>query len=184
LEVELSPTELDGVALLDVKRFGDARGFFMESYNRRDLATLGITADFVQDNHSRSVGPVIRGIHLQRRRSPQEKLVRCTLGAVLDVAVDLRHGSTTFGRHVAVELNQDNCRQLYMAPGFGHAFAVLGDVAEVEYKISGVYSPEDEVTVRFDDPELGIAWPLAEPIVSAKDLAGLTLSQYLEDPAY
>ncbi len=176
------PTALVGVLVLEPRVFGDDRGFFMESYNRRSFAqATGLDIDFVQDNHSRSRKGVLRGLHYQLRQ-PQGKLVRVTHGAVFDVAVDIRRGSATFGRWVGVELSADNHRQLWVPPGLAHGFVVLSDSADFLYKTTDYYAPEHERSIAWDDPAIGIDWPLAAhgidtPQLSAKDRAGLPLAQ-------
>ena len=170
----VTPTALPGVLMLEPKVFGDARGFFFESYNRRDFAAAtGIDAEFVQDNHSASAQGVLRGIHYQLQHA-QGKLVRVVCGRVWDVAVDLRRGSAHFGRWVGVELSADNHRQLWVPPGFGHAFLTLSERAEFLYKTTDYWHPEHERCIRWDDPALGVAWPGLDgpPTVSAKDAAG------------
>lgn len=155
-------------------RHGDDRGWFTESYNRRRLAELGIGDEFVQDNHSFSAQRgTLRGMHLQGPPQAQAKLVRCLAGAIWDVALDLRTGSPTYGRWVAAELTAERGEQLYIPAGFAHGFLTLTDNAQVGYKASGYYAPECELGVAWDDPDLGIAWPLAgiEPVLSAKDRA-------------
>ncbi|MCC6813093.1 MAG: dTDP-4-dehydrorhamnose 3,5-epimerase, partial [Rubrivivax sp.] len=155
------PTALAGVLVLEPRVFGDDRGFFMESYNRRSFAqATGLDIDFVQDNHSRSRKGVLRGLHYQLRQ-PQGKLVRVTHGAVFDVAVDIRRGSPTFGRWVGVELSADNHRQLWVPPGLAHGFVVLSDSADFLYKTTDYYAPEHERSIAWDDPAIGIDWPLA-----------------------
>ncbi|HOZ93198.1 MAG TPA: dTDP-4-dehydrorhamnose 3,5-epimerase [Ottowia sp.] len=176
------PTALVGVLVLEPRVFGDDRGFFMESYNRRSFAqATGLDIDFVQDNHSRSRKGVLRGLHYQLRQ-PQGKLVRVTHGAVFDVAVDIRRGSATFGRWVGVELSADNHRQLWVPPGLAHGFVVLSDSADFLYKTTDYYAPEHERSIAWDDPAIGIDWPLAAhgitaPLLSAKDRAGQPLSR-------
>lgn len=176
------PTALEGVLILEPAVFGDARGFFMESYNRRRFAAAtGLDVDFVQDNHSRSTRGVLRGLHYQLRQ-PQGKLVRVTQGAVFDVAVDIRPGSPSFGRWVGVELTADNHRQLWVPPGLAHGFVVLSDSADFLYKTTDYYAPEHERCIAWDDPAIGIDWPLAAhgidaPLLSAKDRSGLPLAQ-------
>ncbi len=175
-------TAIEGVFVLEPKVFGDARGFFMESYNRRAFReATGLDIDFVQDNHSRSRKGVLRGLHYQLRQ-PQGKLVRVTHGAVFDVAVDIRRGSATFGRWVGVELSADNHRQLWVPPGLAHGFVVLSDSADFLYKTTDYYAPEHERSIAWDDPAIGIDWPLAAhgitaPLLSAKDRAGQPLSR-------
>ena len=176
------PTALAGVLVLEPRVFGDDRGFFMESYNRRSFAqATGLDIDFVQDNHSRSRKGVLRGLHYQLRQ-PQGKLVRVTHGAVFDVAVDIRRGSPTFGRWVGVELSADNHRQLWVPPGLAHGFVVLSETADFLYKTTDTYSPAHERSIRWDDPAIGIDWPLAahgisEPLLSDKDRAGRLLPE-------
>ena len=176
------PTALAGVLVLEPRVFGDDRGFFMESYNRRSFAqATGLDIDFVQDNHSRSRKGVLRGLHYQLRQ-PQGKLVRVTHGAVFDVAVDIRRGSPTFGRWVGVEPSADNHRQLWVPPGLAHGFVVLSDSADFLYKTTDYYAPEHERSIAWDDPAIGIDWPLAAhgitaPLLSAKDRAGQPLSR-------
>lgn len=170
------PTEIAEVLVLEPKVFGDERGFFFESWNRRSLKELGIEADFVQDNHSRSARNVLRGLHYQINQ-PQGKLVRVIVGEVYDVAVDLRRRSTTFGRWVATTLSAENKRQFWIPPGFAHGFCVTSDYAEFLYKTTDYWSPPDERTLLWNDPELGIPWPLtAAPLLAAKDAAGVPLA--------
>lgn len=169
-------TAIPEVLLLEPRVFGDARGFFMESYNRRTFAELtGVNADFVQDNHSRSAKGVLRGLHYQIRQ-PQGKLVRVVSGAVFDVAVDLRRSSPTFGRWVGEVLSAENRRQLWVPAGFAHGFLVLSETAEFLYKTTDYYAPEHERCIAWNDPELNVVWPLegAVPSLSAKDAQGLS----------
>ncbi|MBY4594767.1 dTDP-4-dehydrorhamnose 3,5-epimerase [Ottowia caeni] len=176
------PTAIEGVFILEPMVFGDSRGFFMESFNRRAFATAtGVDVDFVQDNHSRSRKGVLRGLHYQIEQ-PQGKLVRVTQGVVFDVAVDIRKGSPTFGRWVGVELSGDNHRQFWVPAGLAHGFVVLSDTADFLYKTTDYYAPQHERCVAWNDPAIGIDWPLAahgiaEPLLSDKDRAGLPLSQ-------
>jgi len=176
--MQVSPTARPDVKLVEPRVFGDDRGFFFESWNRRALAAGGIDVDFVQDNHSRSRRGVLRGLHYQVAHA-QGKLVRCVVGEVYDVVVDLRRSSPTFGRSLGLVLSAENRRMLWVPPGFAHGFLVLSDVAQVLYKTTGYYSPADEQCIRWDDPAIGIAWPLqgAAPILSAKDAAGKPLAQ-------
>ena len=169
---------LAGVKLLAPKVFEDGRGFFMESYSRRRFAEIGIAHDFVQDNHSRSTRGVLRGLHFQLTR-PQSKLVRATRGAIFDVAVDVRRGSASFGRWTGAELSAESHTIMYIPKGFAHGFLVLTEVAEVQYKCSDFYAPEDERGIAWDDPEIGIAWPLGDlgPVLSDRDLGWSTLSE-------
>lgn len=167
------PTPIADLVVLEPKVFGDARGFFFESFNRRVFAELtGFAGEFVQDNHSRSQRGVLRGLHYQIR-NPQGKLVRVVDGAVYDVAVDLRRKSPTFGRWYGAELSGDNKRMLWIPPGFGHGFLVLSGSADFLYKTTDYWAPEHERTIAWNDPDLGIAWPLdGTPLLSAKDQAG------------
>jgi dTDP-4-dehydrorhamnose 3,5-epimerase len=167
---------LPGVLLVEPDVFRDARGFFLETYNERAFAQAGLAVRFVQDNHSRSVRGTLRGLHAQRRR-PQGKLVRAVRGSIYDVAVDIRPGSATFGKWTASTLTAEDFRQMYVPPGFAHGFCVLTDAAEVEYKCTDFYDRSDEIGVRWNDPDLAIDWPVAEPILSAKDAALPTLAQ-------
>lgn len=170
-------TVLPGVLILEPKVFGDERGFFMESYNRHRYAELGLPTEFVQDNHSRSARGVLRGLHYQIEQ-PQGKLVRVVRGAVYDVAVDLRRSSPAFGRWEGVELSEENKRLLWIPPGFAHGFLVLSDYADFLYKTTDYYAPEHERCLAWNDPALGIVWPLqGEPVLSAKDRVGRTLAQ-------
>jgi dTDP-4-dehydrorhamnose 3,5-epimerase len=166
-------TNLPEVLLLEPKVFGDARGFFLESWNRQTFADLGLNIDFVQDNHSRSAQGVLRGIHYQLNQ-PQGKLVRVVSGSVFDVAVDLRKSSPRFGQWTGHELSADNKRMLWVPPGFGHGFLVLSEAADFLYKTTALYAPQWDRGVRWNDPDIGIAWPLAglqngEPQLSGKD---------------
>ena len=162
----VTATALPEVLVLAPKVFGDARGFFYESYNRRDFAkATGLDVEFVQDNHSRSAKGVLSGIHYQLVK-PQGKLVRVVAGAVWDVAVDLRRNSPSFGKWAGVELSADNRRQLWVPPGFGHAFLTLSEHAEFLYKTTDYWYPEHERSIAWNDPEMGVAWPLAGALPS------------------
>ena len=168
--MNVQQTALPGVLILEPKAFADARGFFMELYNKRVFESVaGIREDFVQDNHSRSVKGTLRGLHYQIRQ-PQGKLVRAIRGRILDVAVDVRRSSPSFGRWVGVELTEDNRRMLWVPVGFAHGFLVTSDVAEVFYKTTAFYAPEHERAVIWNDPAIGIDWPVdGAPIMSARD---------------
>ncbi|MGA7180194.1 MAG: dTDP-4-dehydrorhamnose 3,5-epimerase [Thiobacillaceae bacterium] len=171
------PTSLPDVFLLEPRVFGDARGFFMESYNRKTFAGLGIVADFLQDNHSRSAKGVLRGLHYQIKQ-PQGKLVRVVVGEVFDVAVDLRRHSTSFGKWMGMVLSAENKRMVWIPPGFAHGFYVLSDAAEFLYKTTDYYAPEFERCLLWNDPRLNIDWPLSEePVLSDKDRQGVPLEQ-------
>jgi dTDP-4-dehydrorhamnose 3,5-epimerase len=165
--VEVRPTELPGVVVLEPKVFRDERGFFVETY-RVDEYTRHRIPPFVQDNHSRSLGGTVRGLHLQARRL-QGKLIRVVEGEIYDVAVDVRRGSPTFGRWVAVTLSAENFRQCYIPPGFAHGFCVVSAAAQVEYKTTDYYDPSSEIGIAWNDPALDIPWPAAAPILSARD---------------
>lgn len=168
-------TAIPEVLLIEPDIIEDARGFFFESWNKSAFAKHGIAADFVQDSHSRSVKGVVRGLHYQVVK-PQGKLVRVIKGEVLDVAVDIRRSSPTFARHVAVVLSKQNRRMLWIPPGFAHGFAVVSDIAEMLYKQTDFYAPENERIILWNDPELDIEWPqLTQPQLSEKDLAGRPL---------
>ena len=171
-------TEIPDVLIIEPKVFGDARGFFYESFNQKVWREkTGIDAIFVQDNHSRSAKNVLRGLHYQIRQ-PQGKLVRAVRGAVFDIAVDLRRKSPTFGRWVGTELSEENCRQLWIPVGFAHGFLVLSDVAEFLYKTTDYWAPEFERTIVWNDPDLAVAWPLqGEPVLSAKDAKGIAFKE-------
>jgi len=167
--MQVIPTRLPDVLLLEPKVFGDPRGFFMESWNRQTFADLGLDLDFVQDNHSRSARGVLRGLHYQLDQ-PQGKLVRVTSGAVFDVAVDLRRSSPHFGQWTGHELSAENQRMLWVPPGFGHGFLVLSDSADFLYKTTAYYAPQWDRGIRWDDPEIGVQWPLElAPTLSGKD---------------
>lgn len=168
----VSKTNIDGVLIIEPRVFGDARGYFFESYNARDFREqTGIEVGFVQDNESRSSRGVVRGLHFQKPPFAQAKLVRVVEGKVLDVAVDIRKGSPTYGQHVAVELSADNKLQFFMPKGIAHGFAVLSDVAVFQYKCDEYYHPESEGAIAWDDPTLAIDWRIAhsEALLSEKD---------------
>ena len=171
--MKVQPTQIAGVLIVEPDVFGDDRGFFLESFNERAMREIGIDAHFVQDNHSRSQRNVLRGLHYQIHQ-PQGKLVRVVRGTVFDVAVDLRRDSPAFGKWVGVELSAENKRIFWLPPGMAHGFVVLSDSADFLYKATDYYAPQFERTILWNDPDLGIAWPLAgEPVLSAKDAAGL-----------
>jgi dTDP-4-dehydrorhamnose 3,5-epimerase len=185
MDIRVVPTKLEGVLIVDTDFVRDERGFFIETYHKRRFAEHGLDYDFVQDNHSRSGRGVLRGIHYQDLTAPMAKLVRCTLGCVFDVAVDLRVGSPTFGRWIGVELSAQNMKQLMVPVGFGHGFLTLSDEAEVQYKCTGYYTPSAEAGLAWNDPDIGIEWPTSEPpILSARDREGVSLKQYLQNPAF
>ncbi|TMG98226.1 MAG: dTDP-4-dehydrorhamnose 3,5-epimerase [Betaproteobacteria bacterium] len=176
MTMQVTPTAIPDVKLIEPKVFGDARGFFFESYNRRSFSTAGLDAEFVQDNHSRSHRGVLRGLHYQIQHA-QGKLVRVIAGAVFDVAVDLRRASPTFGEHVAIELSADNKRMLWIPPGFAHGFIVVSEDAEFVYKTTDYWYAEHERTLLWSDPALRIRWPLAgAPVITSRDAAGSPLA--------
>ena len=168
------PGKLEGLVVIEPKVFGDARGFFMETWNRRKYEEAGIGVAFVQDNISVSRRDALRGLHFQNPH-PQGKLVSVLQGEVLDLVVDVRRHSATFGKWEAVALSSENKRQFYIPPGFAHGFLVLSDTAMFHYKCTAFYSPKDEMTILWNDPALGIRWPTDNPIVSEKDAKGLLL---------
>ncbi len=175
--MKVSPSALPEVLIIEPKVYGDSRGFFFESFNQRAFnEATGLDAKFVQDNHSRSTKGVLRGLHYQIQQ-PQGKLVRVVRGSVFDVAVDIRKSSSNFGRWVGVELTEENHRQLWVPPGFAHGFLVTSDTADFLYKTTDYYAPEFERSVAWNDPAIGVEWPLdgVAPQLSAKDKAGVSL---------
>lgn len=172
----VTPAKIPGILAIQPQVFGDERGFFLESFNQKEFCEkTGLNIDFVQDNHSRSVQNVLRGLHYQVHQ-PQGKLVRVVVGEVLDVAVDIRRHSPTFGEWVGFYLSAENKQQLWVPPGFAHGFLVVSEVAEVLYKATSYYAPQYERSIRWDDPSLSIAWNLeTAPIISSKDKAGSLL---------
>jgi dTDP-4-dehydrorhamnose 3,5-epimerase len=173
--MHVHPTPLDGLLLIEPRVFSDARGYFLECFQRARFAAHGLPVDWAQDNLSRSARGTLRGLHYQRHH-PQGKLVYVTRGAVFDVAVDLRRSSPTFGRWHGVELSDENHRLLYVPPGFAHGFCVLTDTADFAYKCTALYDPSDERTLLWNDPDVGIAWPDITPrILSQKDQQGVPL---------
>jgi dTDP-4-dehydrorhamnose 3,5-epimerase len=169
-------TRLDGLVLVEPEVNGDTRGFLVETFRADDWATAGIDTEFIQDNHSRSTGGVLRGMHFQRDPG-QAKLVRCAGGAIFDVAVDIRPGSPTFGQWEGHELSEANHRQLFIPVGFAHGFCVLSDAADVVYKLSNYYDEALEAGFAWDDPEVGIEWPVSDPQVSERDITAPQLSE-------
>lgn len=168
--MKITKTKLDGVFIIEPDVFGDNRGFFMESWNKKKMEEAGLYYDFVQDNHSKStVKGTLRGIHFQKGDKAQAKLVRCVKGAVLDVAVDLRKNSPTFKQWVGVELSAENKKQLLIPRGFGHGFVTLTDDVEFLYKADNYYAPEADAGIRWNDTEIGVEWGVENPILSEKD---------------
>lgn len=168
--MKITKTKLEGVVIIEPDVFGDNRGFFMESWNKKNMAEVGLDYDFVQDNHSKStVKGTLRGIHFQKGDKAQAKLVRCVKGAVLDVAVDLRRNSSTFKQWIGVELSEENKKQLLIPRGFGHGFLTLTDDVEFLYKADNYYAPEADAGIRWNDPDIGVEWGVENPILSEKD---------------
>ena len=182
--MNIEATTLPGVLIITPRVFRDPRGFFLESYNQETWRHHGIDTVFVQDNHSKSVRGALRGLHFQLPPLAQVKLVRCVQGAIWDVAVDIRAGSPTFGRWVGAELSADNFRQILIPEGFAHGFCVLSAEAEVLYKTSAVYSAAHERGIAWDDPQLAIAWPPGEPLLSERDRRAPSLADYLADTPF
>ncbi|MDQ3265762.1 MAG: dTDP-4-dehydrorhamnose 3,5-epimerase [Myxococcota bacterium] len=172
--MQVTPTDIPGVLILTPRVFGDSRGFFLETFQASRYAELGIRGPFIQDNLSRSVKGTLRGLHFQQPR-PQGKLAMVLRGSVFDVVVDVRRGSPTFGRWVGVELTSENHRQLWVPPGLAHGFCVTSDSADFFYKCTELYAPDCERVLAWNDPQLGIDWPVAAPLLSARDSAAPTL---------
>jgi len=163
-------TDLEGVLIIEPQVFGDNRGWFMETYSKSKLQELGIDAEFVQDNHSFSAQKgTLRGIHFQNEPAAQAKLIRCTQGSVLDVAVDLRKGSPTYKKWVSIELSAENKKMFFIPKGFGHGFMTLEDNTEFQYKVDDYYSKENDRSIKYNDPEIGVDWGQVEPVLSEKD---------------
>jgi dTDP-4-dehydrorhamnose 3,5-epimerase len=177
--MKLIPTDIPEVLLIEPEVHRDERGFLLETWHAARYAEAGVSAEFVQDNHSRSRGGILRGLHLQRQHL-QGKLVRALRGEIYDVSVDVRRGSPSFGRFVAARLSEDNFRQLWIPPGFAHGFAVLSDEADVAYKCTDFYHPGDELAVAWNDPEIGIPWPLRDPVLSERDRRAPRLAEVLD----
>jgi len=173
MAIRAEDMKLSGLKLITSDKYQDQRGFFSETFSVRDFAAIGLAESFVQDNHSMSVTPgTIRGLHFQVPPHTQGKLVRVARGSILDVAVDIRRGSSTYGQHTAIEISAENWRQLWIPPGFAHGFCTLEPKTEVIYKVTGYYAPECERSLRWNDPDLAIAWPsFAGSVIAAKDAA-------------
>jgi len=178
------PTDLSGVIVVEPELFPDERGFFLETFRSDKYARGGINADFLQDNQSRSTRNTIRGLHAQRQH-PQGKLVRAVTGSVFDVVVDIRRGSPNYLKWIAVELSADNFRQIYVPPGFAHGICITSEFADIEYKCTDYYDPADELRIAWNDPSIGIRWPVKNPILSEKDRQARTIAdQILHLPLY
>ena len=174
-------TELPGVVILEPQVFGDARGWFMESWSKKKMEDIGISVDFVQDNHSFSAEKgTLRGLHYQLNPMAQAKMLRVSRGAIFDVAVDIRRGSPTYAKWVGVELSAENYRQLFIPRGFAHGFITLTDDVEVQYKADNFYSPDCDGNIRWDDPEIGVVWPISPCVLSDKDSSAPLLSERTE----
>ena len=184
MKLRVTRTPLDGLLLIDIDFPHDDRGFFIESWHRQNFAEAGIHANFVQDSHSASRYGVLRGMHYQDRRAPLAKLVRCTVGRILDVAIDLRPHSPTYGKWFSAELSAANKTQMFLPEGFAHGFATLSEYCEVQYKQTGYYRPETEGGVIWNDPDIGVAWPSLEPLLSKRDQSHPTFSEYKKNPAF
>lgn len=179
---EFKPQKIKDVILVEPKVFGDARGFFMETYKKSDFFANGIDVEFNQDNHSKSTKGVLRGLHFQKAPHAQAKLVRCSKGRIYDVVVDIRKGSPTFGKYVKVELSEENKRMLFIPAGFAHGFVALSDEVELLYKASGEYCPEADCGIIWNDSDINVDWNIDfEPILSEKDKAQKTLVQRMEE---
>ncbi len=184
MKTRITKTPVDGVLIVNIDHFEDERGFFIESWNKRDFAAGGVPADFVQDSHSRSTYGVLRGLHYQDMRAPIAKLVRCTVGRIFDVALDLRISSPTFGTAFTLELTAENKTQLFIPFGFAHGFVTLSEVCEVQYKQTGFYEPSYEGGIIWNDPDVRINWPIPNPTLSKRDQNQVSLRQYRENPAF
>lgn len=185
MSIRVVPTEIAGVRRIEPESFEDARGFFFESYSRRRFAEHGLDFDFVQDNHSRSARGVLRGFHYQDASAPQWRLVRCSVGEIWDVVVDLRPSSATYGKWLGVHLSAANKHQLLIPPEFAHGFCVLSDICEVQYKCTNYHTPEAEKTLAWNDPEVGVQWPVTNPTLSVRDAErGESFAQYRANPYF
>jgi dTDP-4-dehydrorhamnose 3,5-epimerase len=182
--VRVVDTVLPGVVVIEPDVVQDVRGFFLETYHAGKFREHGLTLPFVQDNHSKSVRDTVRGLHLQLRR-PQGKLIRVIEGEVFDVAVDVRRGSPAFGKWVGVSLSAENFKQVYVPPGFAHGFCVVSPIAQVEYKCTDLYDPAGEIGIAWNDPSIGVEWPVTMPVLSPRDSANPRLAAVMDQlPAY
>jgi dTDP-4-dehydrorhamnose 3,5-epimerase len=179
--METEKTGIEGLQIISPDIFKDERGFFMETFNVRAYAEIGIADVFVQDNYARSIQNTIRGLHYQQTPG-QAKLMRVSLGAIRDVAVDIRTDSPTCGHCHSIELTAENNKQLYIPHGFAHGYCVLSEIADVQYKCSSLYELATERTIAWNDPDLAITWPVTDPILSPRDRAGIAFADYLKDP--
>ena len=167
--MKITKTKLSGVLVIEPQVFGDCRGFFKEIYHQPRYKECGIDLDFIQDNYSRSSKGVLRGMHFQKTK-PQGKLIQCLKGEIYDIVLDINKASSTYGKYFATQLNDENHRQLYIPPGYAHGFCVVSEIADVLYKCTDIYDPNDEGGIAWDDPDVGIKWPVIDPVLSAKDL--------------
>src|SRR5262249_235764 len=184
MKLHITTTPLAELVVINIDFPRDERGFFIESWHKKDFAEAGLDCEFVQDSHSRSRYRVLRGLPFQDMRAPVAKLVRCTVGRILDVAVDLRVSSPSFGRWFSIELSHENQTQLFVPIGFAHGFAALSDICEVQYKQTGYYQPAMEGGIAWNDPDLSIDWPFKDPVLSKRDQSQLSLKRYQENPAF
>ena len=184
MKMHVTRTALADLAVVDIDYFKDERGFFIESWHKQDFALAGLSSEFVQDSHSSSRFGVLRGMHYQDVRAPLIKLVRCTVGRILDVAVDLRASSPTFGKWFSIELSAENKTQLYVPAGFAHGFATLSEYCEVQYKQTAFYRPDAEGGIAWNDPDVGIEWPYSNPILSNRDQRQISFKEYRKNPAF
>ena len=184
MKTRVTETPLEGLLVVNIDFFKDERGFFMESWSKKDFAAAGIHADFVQDSHSASRYGVLRGMHYQDMRAPTGKLVRCTVGRILDVAVDLRENSKTFGKYFTIELSSENKTLLWVPVGFAHGFGTLSDYCEVQYKQTDFYNPQTEGGIAWNDPDVGIPWPITSPVLSHRDQNQKSFAEYRKAPAF
>jgi dTDP-4-dehydrorhamnose 3,5-epimerase len=185
MEISVIKTEIEGLLIIQPEFFQDERGFFFESYSSRRFAEHGLDITFVQDNHSRSVQGVLRGFHYQDNKAPQYRLVRCSVGEIWDVVVDLRVGSPTLGKWYGAKLTAEGKNQLLVPPEFAHGFCVLSPVAEVQYKCTNFHTAGAEKTLAWDDPEIGVPWPIKDPTLSQRDReTGMSFREYLAQPHF
>ena len=182
--VNITQTPIQNLLVIETKIFLDERGFFMESYSKKDFADAGITDEFVQENHSRSQKGVLRGMHFQDLEAPMTKLVRCTRGTIFDVAVDLRSNSRTYGQWFGVELSEENKKMFYVPVGFAHGFQNISDVADIQYKQTNYYLPHAEKSIAWNDPNIKIDWPLPDPILSERDSKAMSFAEYRNAPIF
>jgi dTDP-4-dehydrorhamnose 3,5-epimerase len=184
MKTNLTTTPLKGLLVVDIEFFEDERGFFIETWNQRDFAAAGLNLKFLQENHSSSEQNVLRGLHYQGMNAPIGKLVRCTSGTIFDVAVDLRASSPTFGKWYGLELSARNKKQLWVPVGFAHGFLTLSAGTEVQYRQTDFYAPEFEGGIRWNDPDIGVEWPISDPILSGRDTRHPSFEEYTKNPAF